>query len=143
MTALADASAEIGLMAHLESLADGIQIVWPNTEPYQPDLEDSYYRVSFLAVPSTRLGFGNADEHKGLLQIDCVVPVKTGMLPALVMARRIQSHFDRQNIIENGVKVQIIEAPSIEPHQYISLNEKTTRSNWYMIPVSIVYSIMN
>lgn len=135
MTALSDASAETGMMAHLKAMTGGVKIVWPNTAPYQPVNGTPYYRVSFLSVPSVRLGFGKADEHTGIFQVDAVSPGKGGVIPALAMARAVQSHFDRQNITENGIKVQIIKAPTLGPHMQ--------DADWYTIPVSITYTIMN
>lgn len=135
MTALTDASAENGLIKHLKTLAGGVKIVWPNTAAYQPVYGTPFYRVSFLAGPSERLTHGNADRHTGIMQVDAVSPSKSGMAPAIILARKVAAHFDRRDISENGITARIIKAPSLGPHMQ--------DDDWYTIPVSITYTIMN
>jgi len=135
MTALSDASPEIAMTTHLKTLTGTVKVVFPNTAPYSPVIGTQYYRVAFLPVPSQRLTMGKADKHTGILQVDVVCPSKQGLFPAIVLARSVAFHFDRKTLIENGIKVRIIKAPSVGlPMQ---------DPDWYTIPVSITYEILN
>jgi len=135
MTALAGTEPEEGLVAHFKLLSLTTKVVWPNAAPYSPVLGTAYYRVAFLAVPSERLTMGKADRHAGILQIDCVSPSKQGLFPALAMARAVALHFDRQRLVQAGVAIHIIKAPSVGAHGQ--------DPDWYTIPVSITYEIIN
>ena len=134
MTALTDATAETAIMNHLLDMQDTYEVAWPNV-PFTPTVGQSYYRTAFLGVPPERLTHGKADLHTGIFQVDAVVPAKKGAIPAVNLARAVQTRFDRQSITSNGIKIQIIDPPALGPHR--------SDADWYIVPVSITYKILN
>ena len=134
MTALTDATPETAIMDYMLDMQSTYKIAWPNV-PFTPVIGQSFYRTAFLSAPSTRLTHGKADIHTGIFQVDAVVPAKKGAIPALELARAVQARFDRKNITSNGIKIQIIDPPALGPHR--------PDADWYIIPVSITYKILN
>ena len=134
MTALSDASPEIAIVEHLKTLYTAYQIAWPNVR-FTPAIGTPFYRTAFLAVPSERLTHGKADRHTGIFQVDAAVPARAGAPVAINMARAIASHFDRKKITGSGATAEIIRPPSLGPHRQ--------DVDWYIVPVSVTYTILN
>jgi len=136
MTAIAGTKPEETLIARLKTATGSYKVVWPNVAVYQPVIGTPYYRAMFLPVPPQRLTHGKADRHIGIFQIDVVYPAKQGLLTVLSAARAIASHFDRYSVTDaDGYRIRVIKPPAVNPHQQ--------DIDWYAIPVSITYEILN
>ena len=135
MTALVGTAPEEAMIARLNTIIGSYKVAWPNVE-FNPEVETPYYRASFLPVPPQRLGHGNCDAFKNIFQVDVVVPAKDGALRAIALARAVATHFDREILIDdNGTKLRIIRPPALGP--------PGQDVDWYYVPVSITYEIIN
>ena len=135
MTALSGAAPEEALIASLNTIIGSYKVAWPNVQ-FTPEAETPYYRVFFIPVTPERLGHGNCDTFKNIFQVDVVVPAKDGALRAIALARAVATHFDREILIDdNGTKLRIIRPPALGP--------PGQDVDWYYVPVSITYEIIN
>ncbi len=134
MTALTDATVENALKDHLKECVGSYKVAWPNVT-FKPVVGIPYYRAYFLSMDSTRLGFDVSDRHSGIFQIDAVVPSNTGITTAITMARTVASQFENEKIVSGGITIKVIAAPSLGP--------QTQEVDWYFIPVSILYTLLN
>lgn len=134
MSSLSDASAEIAIKARLKGCIGTYKVAWPNVK-FTPVTGTAYYRTAFLYPDSERLTHGNTSRHRGIFQVDAMVPANRGDELALVMARTVAAYFDNQKLYENGVAVEIIKTPALGP--------PIQEVDWYGIPVSIYFTIMN
>jgi len=135
MTALIGTAPEEALIVSLETIIGDYKVAWPNVK-FDPEAETPYYRASFLPVPPQRLGHGNCDKFINIFQVDVVVPAKDGALRAIALARAVATHFDRLTLTDdNGTKLRVIRPPAIAPHGQ--------EVDWYYVPVSVTYEIIN
>jgi len=134
MSSLTDASAETALVEHLKGCIGTYKVAWPNVK-FTRVVGTPYYRTAFIYPESERLTYSNTGQHKGIFQVDAMIPSNRGNILALTMARTVAAYFDNQKLIENGVTVQIIKTPTLGP--------EIQEVDWYGIPVSIFYTIMN
>jgi hypothetical protein len=135
MTALQNSKPEEAILDYIKVSITDLRVAYPNI-PFTPVVGTGFYRVHFMPIPSVRLGFGKADRHSAILQIDANCPIKNGMLEAVEMARTIETLFDRLELItDDGVKVRFIDAPYSNNH--------FEDADWYKIPVSMTYTIIN
>ena len=135
MTALINAAPEEAMIAKLTEIIGSYKVAWPNVK-FTPEAETPHYRTAFLAVPAQRLGHGSCDTFKGIFQVDVYVPSKDGALRAIALARAVATQFDRAIITDdNGTKIRVIRPPALGPHGQ--------EVDWYYVPVSITYQIVN
>lgn len=134
MSVLADDTAETLLIEHLKTCVGSYGVAWPNVR-YSPTVDSPHYRTAFIYPDPERLTHSNSSMHKGIFQVDAVVPANTGNVTALTMARTVAEHFDNQKISGDNVTVEIIKNPALGPGMQ--------ETDWYFIPVSIFYTIMN
>ena len=133
MSALIDDAVENLLKTELKKCIGDYKVAWPNTA-FKKVANTPYYRVSFLGVPSQRIGYGTTDEHTGILQVDAVVPARTGITTALTMARAVGVQFDRAKIVGDDFTIRVIKSPALGPQM--------SEVDWYYIPVSITYTLL-
>ena len=134
MSSLTDASAETALIEHLKLCAGSYKIAWPNVK-FTKVVGTPYYRTAFMYAGGERLTHGNSSRHRGIFQVDAMIPANRGNESALVMARTVAVYFENQKLYENGVAVEIIKPPALGP--------PIQEVDWYGIPVSIYFSILN
>jgi len=134
MSSLTDDTAETLLIAHLKECRGDYEVAWPNVR-FTPETGTAHYRTFFIYPGVERLTHDNTTRHRGIFQVDAVVPSGTGNVTALTMARTVAAYFDNEKITGSGVTVDIIKPPS--------LGTGMTEPIWYFIPVSIYYTILN
>lgn len=134
MSALTDDTAETLLIEHLKGCVGSYSVAWPNVR-FTPTVGTAHYRTAFIYPDPERLTHSNSSRHRGIFQVDAVVPSGTGNVTALAMARVVTQHFDNQKLTDGDVAVEIIKSPGLGPERQ--------DQNWYAIPVSIFYTVMN
>ena len=134
MSSLTGSTAETLLMERLKDCVGAYKVAWPNVK-FTPIVGTAYYRTSFIYPAGERLTHDNAGRFRGIFQVDAVVPAGKGNATVLSMARTVAAYFDNQKLTGSGVSVEIIKTPALGP----GLQEV----DWYFIPVSIYYSVLN
>jgi hypothetical protein len=133
MTSLDNSLPEETIMEYLKSGFPDNRIAWPN-KSFTPKETENWLRASFLPVPPERIGFDESDKHSGIFQVDVTVPSQKGILPAVTISRAVEKLFNKIVLTtEDGVKLRFIDPPKTNPHRQ--------DANWYIIPVSITYTI--
>lgn len=134
MSALTADTAETLLIEHLKGCVGSYEVAWPNVR-YSPTVGSAHYRTAFIYPDPERLTHSNSSRHRGIFQVDAVVSSGTGNATALTMARAVTQHFDNQKLTDGGVTVEMIKSPALGPGRQ--------EQDWYAIPVSIFYTVMN
>lgn len=134
MSSLTDNTAETLLIEHLKGCIGTYKVAWPNVK-FTPTVGTAYYRTAFIYPGANRLTHDNTSRYKGIFQVDAVVPAGTGNVTVLTMARTVAAYFDNQKLTDSGISVEIKNPPSLGPGMQ--------EVDWYFIPVSISYSILN
>lgn len=134
MSSLIDDTAETLLIERLKGCIGAYKVAWPNVK-FTPKVGDAYYRTAFIYPGSERLTHDNTGRYRGIFQVDAVIPSGIGNKLALTMARTVAAYFDNQKLTDSGVSVEIRQTPALGPGMQ--------EVDWYFIPVSISYSILN
>ena len=133
MSALTDATVEDLLKTELKKCIGDYKVAWPNAA-FKTVTGTPYYRAFFLGVPPERIGYGNTDRHTGILQVDAVVPARTGITTPLTMARAVAVQFDRGKIMSGTITIRVIKSPAV--------GTPLSEVDWYYIPVSVTYTLL-
>ncbi len=112
--------------------ANSYDVAWPNEE-FEPS--DTYLR--FYVMPSDTtpfgMGVGSVEDYSGILQIDIVFKVNSGMSEAEAIKSNIATEFQKGSYEEyNGTKV-------LFETLYPAKSMRDSDEAWMYIPVSIKF----
>lgn len=135
------AAIQTALLANLTAAPDLTTPATPFAMPlvdYQPVPSVSYYDVRPLLTAEPEhfgLAYGNADIHKGVFQVDAVIPDGGGEALGLRLAAAVADRFPIGTLLSaSGRRLEIINTPSIGP--------AVKDAPWVRFPVSIPWRLI-
>lgn len=140
MTEAVEVAIELALLARAQAFATAksLPIALPNIAFTPPvvSVTAKYLRATILPADTTALGvsYSATNRHYGLFQIDVFFGVGGGEIAPRRIAADIISYFIRgTDMISNGFKITVPQAPRLGPH--------TVDGVWTFLPVRIPYEI--
>jgi len=124
------------LFTRLKSLifSPVLPVSWPN-KSLTPPTDGKWLRVNDLPAPVRVFGIAEVNEYLGVLQIDVMWPLETGVTAPKEIAGQIINHFSaRSRIAGDGLIINVISA---------SLGAKIEDLPRVMFPVSINYRVFS
>ena len=120
------------LLERVETLALGIDTVWPN-KSYAPAAQ-KYLRVQFVPNITERPFMGSADSHQfmGILLLSVFWPLNAGTNDLDALVGKVVEHFPADlNLYSDGVRVMVTKRPTVRP--------MLTESTCVHVPIEVSY----
>lgn len=116
--------------------AGSVKVAFPNL-PFDPSLLTSYYQVFIVPGRKVAVGIKEMNSQNGFCQVSCFIKDEVGENRAIAMAETIIAAFPRgRKLINGSLKVEIN-----QPAYYT--NGLTSNNSWYMVPVTIPYTVLS